>query len=127
MGGTWPLRDDFLRKVVELGLCLVPMTIQHTCTPHVILKLLSVCLYLLLKKYLKSRDHPGAYYGTWLRGNVGKCLLNDFEFCVSYNWALKKTQASPFFKMKKTEIRKGLCLVQYYVVICISICSKSIY
>lgn len=83
MGGTWPLRDDFLRKVVELGLCLVPMMIQHTCTPHVILKLLSVCLHLLLKKYLKSRDHPGACHGTWLRGNVGKCLLNDFEFSIS--------------------------------------------
>ena len=44
MGGTKALRDDFLREVVELGLCLVPMTIEHTCMPRVILKLLSLCL-----------------------------------------------------------------------------------
>lgn len=123
MGGTKALRDDFLREVVELGLCLVPMTIEHTCMPRVILKLLSLCLYLLLKKHLKSRDHPGACHGTWLRGNVGKWLL----FLHFIELGLKENPGQPIFQNEETEIRKGLCLVQDYVVICISTCSRSIY
>lgn len=57
MGGTRALRDDFLREVVDLGLCLVPMTIEHTRMPRVILKLL---FFMFVSTFEKASQEQGS-------------------------------------------------------------------